>query len=341
MNNPQTEKPGRSRRDVFRAAGGIAFAGALAGERPDAAAGQAPQKMLPDDVIIDVHIHAVPTGLPGEKPESKELAQLFDGPPEALARSIRKEMEEARIAFAFGMGAVDGPADDPLGVSQTLKLAELVPGLRAIGIADPRRTDRDHLAAVERQLDRERGKIVALKAYLGYIHVGPEDPSYVPYYRLAEKYGLPVIFHTGDNWSTKAKVKYAHPLRIDEVAVDHPGVRFVMAHVGNPWLIDAAEVLYKNENVYADLSGLAVGDAESIGVMIKAAALGDAAKGVLIADLKNALAYAECPDRILYGSDWPLAPMPAYRKLIETIVPKEHHAAVFRTNAERLFGLKV
>lgn len=61
---------------------------------------------------------------------------------------------------------------------------------------------------------------------------------------------------------------------------------------------------------------------------------------MLIADLKKALAYAECPDRILYGSDWPLAPMAQYRRLIEAIVPKAHHTAVFRTNAERLFGLK-
>jgi predicted TIM-barrel fold metal-dependent hydrolase len=313
--------------------------GTLAGEQTDVLAGAAPRKTLPDDAIIDVHIHAVPTRLPGEKPEPKELAELFEGPPEALARALRKEMEEARITVAFGMGAIDGPDDDPLGVGQTLKLAELVPGLKAIGIADPRRIDHRRLQAVERQLKRERGKIVALKAYLGYIHVGPEDPSYVPYYRLAAEYGLPVIFHTGDNWSTQAKVKYAHPLRIDEVAVDHPGVRFVMAHMGNPWLIDAAEVLFKNANVYADLSGLYVGGAAPIEALLKAQALGDVAHSVLIADIKKALAYAECPDRILYGSDWPLAPMAQYRKLIEAIVSKEHHTAVFRTNAERLFGL--
>ena len=51
---------------------------------------------------------------------------------------------------------------------------------------------------------------------------------------------------------------------MDEVAVDHPTREFVLAHVGNPWLTDAAEVVYKNLNVWADLSGLVVGDAEVV-----------------------------------------------------------------------------
>jgi predicted TIM-barrel fold metal-dependent hydrolase len=91
-------------------------------------------------------------------------------------------------------------------------------------------------------------------SHLGYLQFGPEHPNYVPYYEIAARYHLPVIVQTGDNWSTKAKVKYAHPLRMDEVAVDHPEVRFVLAHFGNPWLIDAAEVVFKNPNVWADLS---------------------------------------------------------------------------------------
>ena len=340
MDNPQSGGSGPSRRAVFNAAGDVALAGTLGGEQMNAACAEELQKKQPGDALIDTHIHVVPARLPGLKPIPKDVALLYGGPPETLARRLRQEMEQAQVAFAFGMGAIDGPNDDPLGVGDTLRLAGLVPGLKAIGVADPRRTDHDRLRAVGAQLDRERGQIVALKAYLGYIHVGPEDPGYVPYYRLAEEYELPVIFHTGDTWSTTAKLKYAHPLRIDEVAVDHPGVPFVMAHMGNPWLIDAAEVLFKNENVYADLSGLYVGDAASIEALLTAEERRGAVPGLVIADLKRALGYAECPDRILYGSDWPLAPMALYRRLIEAILPKKHHRAVFRTNAERLFRLK-
>jgi len=34
----------------------------------------------------------------------------------------------------------------------------------------------------------------------------------------------------------------------------------VICHVGNPWIIDCMEVVYKNPNVYADISGLVPGE---------------------------------------------------------------------------------
>jgi len=60
---------------------------------------------------------------------------------------------------------------------------------------------------------------------------------------------------------------------------------------------------------------------------------------MMIADLKKALAYAECPDRILYGSDWPLAPMAAYRDFIRAAIPEPYHALVFEDNARTLFRI--
>src|SRR5262249_55780110 len=150
--------------------------------------------------------------------------------------------------------------DDPLGVASTLRLAQLVPGLHAVGVADPGRGDADHLNRVERELSL--GRVRALKGYLGYLHFPPDHPGFAPYYQFPAHLGLPFIFHTGDPYSPRAKLRYAHPLLIDDVAVDHPRVRFVLAHAGNPWLLEAAEVVYKNVNVWADLSGLVVGDAE-------------------------------------------------------------------------------
>ncbi len=46
------------------------------------------------------------------------------------------------------------------------------------------------------------------------------------------KYSIPIIFHTGDTYSRKAKLKYAHPLGVDEVVVDYPEVNFVLAPSG-------------------------------------------------------------------------------------------------------------
>jgi predicted TIM-barrel fold metal-dependent hydrolase len=207
-----------------------------------------------------------------------------------------------------------------------------VPGLHPVGVADPTRTHPDHLRRAEAQL--KQSKVKALKAYLGYLHHGPDSPGYAPYYRLAATYRLPVIFHTGDTYSTTAKVRFAHPLLVDEVAVDHPGVRFVLAHLGNPWLTDAAEVVYKNDNVWADLSGLLVGDEAFFRAGANQDAIRQVAEGV-----GKALRYSEKPDRFLFGSDWPLVPMAPYRRFIESIVPEAHRQAVFEGNARSLFGL--
>lgn len=115
-----------------------------------------------------------------------------------------------------------------------------------------------HLDTLEAGL--RRGDYRCIKIYLGYTHHFASEPQYEPVYALAEKYDVPVVFHTGDTDSTRAKLKYADPLTIDEVAVDHPRVRFVIAHCGNPWIESAAEVAYKNPNVYLDGSAFLVGD---------------------------------------------------------------------------------
>jgi uncharacterized protein len=294
----------------------------------------------PGGLVIDAHMHAVSPQLPGIKSQPEDVVRLYEGPLQGMVHRLEEEMTAGRVEFAFGMGSLGSTIADPLGISRTLQLCDMVPRLRAIGVADPRRTEPSFLKAVEAQIDNHRNKIVAFKAYLGYLHFGPEDPGYVPYYKLAEKYDLPVILHTGDNWSTTAKVKYAHPLRMDEVAVDFPHVRFVLAHFGNPWLVDAAEVLFKNDkNVWADLSGLFVGSANEIQALLGEAGIPDSAPGLVFSDLKKAMAYVGDYKKFVYGSDWPLAPMASYRGLIESLIPKQHHQDVFRENARRVFNV--
>jgi predicted TIM-barrel fold metal-dependent hydrolase len=276
--------------------------------------------------MIDVHIHVVPPQLPGAGP----LSPVLEGPVDGVAEWLRREMESAGIKGALAMGSCGAAEEDPLGVSRTLGVAALVPGLSAIGIADPRRTDSDHLRRVDTVLATRR--VRALKAYLGYLHYPPDHAAYRPYYELAERHGLPFIFHTGDTYSARAKLRYAHPLLVDDVAVDHPKVNFVLAHLGNPWLTDAAEVVYKNLNVWADLSGLVVGDEASFNTSDRREALQEVRDAV-----RKAFRYAERPNRFLYGSDWPLAPMAVYQRFIGSAIPEVHHTLVFRDNATALF----
>jgi predicted TIM-barrel fold metal-dependent hydrolase len=278
--------------------------------------------------MIDAHIHVVPPNLPGVG----SLSPVLENPMPVLAALLRQEMQAAGITRVLAMGAWNAPADDPLGVAGTLRLADLVPGLFAIGVADPTRTEPEHLSSVEAAL--AAGQVRALKGYLGYLHFGPGDPAYLPYYELAARFGVPFVFHTGDTYSPRAKLRFAHPLLVDEVAVDHPEVRFVLAHCGNPWLTEAAEVVYKNVNVWADLSGLAVGPAAAFLAHEHQDALHDAIQAV-----GRAFRYAERPNRFLYGSDWPLAPMAAYRDLIRAAIPAVYHALVFEENASALFRI--
>jgi uncharacterized protein len=279
--------------------------------------------------MIDIHIHAVPPNLPG----TGILAPLLRQPIEVVAAEIRREMQLAGVGTIFAMGAWNTGDDDPLGINTTLQIAAHVPGMHAIGVADPTRSEPEHFRKVEALL--ATGSVVALKGYLGYLHYEPSHPNYRRYYELAAKYQIPVMFHTGDTYSPRAKLKYAHPLGVDDVAVDHPDTRFVMCHVGNPWMLDAAEVIYKNVNVWADLSGLMIGTDE----VFKSEEGLEAAMELSNA-IQRAIRYSERPNRFVYGTDWPLAPMLAYRDFILNAVPKEHHEQVFVENAEVLFRME-
>ncbi|MBL8866677.1 MAG: amidohydrolase family protein [Gemmataceae bacterium] len=281
--------------------------------------------------MIDAHLHVVPPQIPG----AGSLAPVLRLPPERVAAIVREELLSAGIRRAFAMGEWRITGEDPLGVNRTLEIAAHVPELSAVGVMDPTKdpADREHFDRVAAVL--ATGRVAALKGYLGYLHFDTAHPTYRRYYELAERFDLPVIFHTGDTFSPYAKLKYAHPLTVDEVAVDHPGVRFVMAHLGNPWTLDAAEVIYKNVNVWADLSGIVIGEEHEL--------IGPAAHAELVDSIdrvQKAIRYCGRPNRFLYGTDWPLVPMAAYREFITDIIPSDMHELVFRENAERLFRVK-
>jgi uncharacterized protein len=278
--------------------------------------------------MIDAHLHVAPPNLPG----TGSLSPVLDEPLETLAARLRQEMAEAGIEQALAMGQYGTAADDPLAVQATLRVARLVPGLHAIGMADPGNSDPEHLRRVDAVL--AAGEVKALKGYLGYLHYGPDHPGYVPYLEMAARHNVPFVFHTGDTYSPRAKLRFAQPLLVDDVAVDHPQVKFVLAHLGNPWLSEAAEVVYKNINVWADLSGILVGDAAWFSEEERQELLRDTA-----AEIRRAFRYAERPNRFLYGSDWPLAPMAAYRDFIRAAIPEVFHPQVFTDNAQLLFRI--
>jgi len=247
-------------------------------------------------MLIDCHVHLNNYYTnEGETPRPTEenVAILFD--------TMAQHGVDHSIVLTSYKVDVDRPSvEHVLEILAADPRATVVEGLRWRGES---RTDLFHME--ERIRD---GLVKGIKLYPGYDHYAINDPSLETVFRLAAKYDVPVMIHCGDTYSRTAKVRQAHPLLVDDIAVDYPEVRFVICHLGNPWFQDTAEVLYKNDNVYADISGLILGDFTYD------------FERYLVMRVKDLIAYMGDPgSQLMYGSDWPLVGMGPYVKFLENL----------------------
>ncbi len=174
----------------------------------------------------------------------------------------------------------------------------------------------------------EHGLVKGLKLYPGYEPFYPHDTRLRVVYDLAEEFDVPVMIHSGDTYNPKGKLKYSHPLEIDEVAVDFPKVKFVICHLGNPWVTDCMEVVYKNQNCYTDISGLVLGE------------FSEAFEEYMSDEIRDAILYAGDPGRFLYGTDWPICSMGSYINFVKQLgLPDDAFRRIMSENAIRLFKL--
>jgi hypothetical protein len=172
------------------------------------------------------------------------------------------------------------------------------------------------------------GRVKGLKLYPGYQPFYPADPVWTPAYQFAARHRLPVMIHTGDTYTPKGKLKYAHPLHVDEVAVDFPDVRFVICHLGNPWIRDCMEVVYKNANVSTDISGLTLGTFE------------DRFESFMRKQVQEMLLYGVEPGSVLFGTDWPICSLESYLEFMADLaIPTRDRRKIMGENAIDLFGL--
>jgi len=114
-------------------------------------------------------------------------------------------------------------------------------------------------------------------------------------YRAAEANGVPVMFHTGTSIFPGARNKYGDPIYLDDVAVDFPKLKNLLAHGGRPlWMQTAFFLVRRHPNVYLDISGIPP---------------------------KTLLKYFPRLDEIahktLFGTDWPGPGVPDIRKNLE------------------------
>ncbi len=262
--------------------------------------------------IIDCHAHLTKRPVEGK------------GTKEELLAGMRK----AGVATTLLMG--ESLANSLwYGTEELLNEVKDVPGLKVIAGIDMEGDIKEQAKRYEEAV--RDGRIVGFKLYPGYQYVYPADPRLEPIYEVAAQLTVPVTIHTGDLYTEGAAqpplLKYSHPLHVDEAAALHPGVTFIIAHLGNPWMLDAAEVVAKNPNVYADLSGLFMGRIE------------EPYRDLVVRQLQAAIASIGSVKRFLFGTDWPLIDQEEYVTFFESILPPEDHGLFFSGNATKLFRL--
>jgi predicted TIM-barrel fold metal-dependent hydrolase len=83
----------------------------------------------------------------------------------------------------------------------------------------------------------------------------PCDSMAMRLYEECVRRGLPIVFD-GHRRSPAAKLEFARPLLLDEVAREFPDLRIVISHLGSPWVEETIVLLGKHPRVFADVAGL-------------------------------------------------------------------------------------
>lgn len=138
-------------------------------------------------------------------------------------------------------------------------------------------------------------------------------------YRACERLRVPVIVHTGTSVFPGARNRYAHPMHVEDVAIDFPELTLVLAHGGRPlWMDEAVFLARRFPNVFVELSS------------IPPARL-----------LQYFPRLEELAPKALFGSDWPGPGVPdiganlrAFRALPLSDSARER---ILVTNPERVF----
>ena len=79
-----------------------------------------------------------------------------------------------------------------------------------------------------------------LKLYPTYQQYFLNAPRIYPVYAMAQRLEIPVLIHTGSSIFSGTRLKYGDPLHLDDVAVDFPDLKLVMAHSGRGFWYDRA-----------------------------------------------------------------------------------------------------
>ena len=137
-------------------------------------------------------------------------------------------------------------------------------------------------------------------------------------YRRAEEWGWPVLIHTGTSIFHGARNKYGDPMDVEDVMLDFPRLRVIMAHGGRPlWMPTAIFLVRRFENLFFDVSSIPPQNLPTYFPKLETLA-----------------------DKCLFGTDWPAPMVPGGKanleKFLELPLPEEAKRKILFENARKL-----
>ncbi len=155
----------------------------------------------------------------------------------------------------------------------------------------------------------------------------PYDRMAWPLYEVIAEYKLPAIFHTGHSGMGTGmrggggiRLKYGQPMMVDDVAVDFPDMKIILAHPSWPWTDESLSMALHKENVFIDLSGWSPKYFP-----------------------KQVIQYAntQLKHKMLFGSDFPLIKPDKWMEAAKEVGFKDDvMPLIMKDNAAKLLGLK-
>jgi predicted TIM-barrel fold metal-dependent hydrolase len=154
----------------------------------------------------------------------------------------------------------------------------------------------------------------------------PNDRMAYPLYEAIAEAGLPALFHTGHSGIGSGlpggggvRLKYSNPICLDDVAVDFPELKIVLAHPSFPWQDEALSIAMHKPEVYIDLSGWSP----------------KYFPPQLVQYARTLLKR-----QVLFGSDFPMITPDRWMEDFERLgLDPEVQSLIFKENAARLLGL--
>jgi predicted TIM-barrel fold metal-dependent hydrolase len=150
-----------------------------------------------------------------------------------------------------------------------------------------------------------------------YQNIHPTDPRMMDVYAFCEAHGLPIMIHQGTTFVRTGPLKYALPILLEDVAVQFPELRMVIAHLGHPWISETLVLIRKHPHFYSDISALHYRPWQFYNGLIAAKEY-----GVL--------------DKLLFGSDYPFTTAEASVEGLRSINRLTEGTALPRLTSEEI-----